>query len=314
MLKRAVVIDLSGEHGSAKSTHADKLIDPNAVMRDALPRDERDLAIAAKNQHCPSFDNVSHLPDWLSDAMARTSTGAGFRTRELYSDDAEALFNGSHPIILNGIESIVLKGDLADRAVKLVLKTIDEDNRKTEEEFWKDFELAYPRILGALLDGVACGLRELPNTRLSNKPRMADFALWATACETAYWKAGTSIKAYDENRQHAVEMVIEADLVATALQTFMDRQTEREWKGTSTELLGELEKVVGAGPIGGSPGRRGSEIPIRSSCVRAYSIASRLLQASAYRCAASVCALMTVLRTISLRLFAIPQSAQISHR
>jgi hypothetical protein len=91
--------------------------------------------------------------------------------------DAEALFNGSHPIILNGIESIVLKGDLADRAVKLVLKTIDEDNRKTEEEFWKDFELAYPRILGALLDGVACGLRELPNTRLSNKPRMADFAL-----------------------------------------------------------------------------------------------------------------------------------------
>ncbi len=44
---------------------------------------------------------------------------------------------------------------------------------------------------GALLNAVVEGLRRLPETRLPKLPRMADFALWATACETALWPAGT---------------------------------------------------------------------------------------------------------------------------
>ena len=39
---------------------------------------------------------------------------------------------------------------------------------------------------------------------------MADFALWATACETALWPAGTFTRAYDANRKAAIEDVIES--------------------------------------------------------------------------------------------------------
>jgi hypothetical protein len=53
-----------------------------------------------------------------------------------------------------------------------------------------------PRILGVLLDAVAKGLGELPHTKLDKLPRMADFALWATACETALWPKGTFCSAY----------------------------------------------------------------------------------------------------------------------
>ena len=40
---------------------------------------------------------------------------------------------------------------------------------------------------------------------------MADFALWATACETAMWQTGTFWSAYCGNRDEAVEGVIDAD-------------------------------------------------------------------------------------------------------
>ena len=52
--------------------------------------------------------------------------------------------------------------------------------------------------------------KRLPETRLEKHPRMADFALWATACETALWPAGNFRSAYCENRDEAVENVIDA--------------------------------------------------------------------------------------------------------
>jgi hypothetical protein len=72
---------------------------------------------------------------------------------------------------------------------------------------------------------------------------MADFALWATACETAFWDAGTFAKAYWKNRDDAVSTVIEADLVATAVQSFMATRTQ--WEGTSSDLLAALKMAVG---------------------------------------------------------------------
>jgi hypothetical protein len=37
--------------------------------------------------------------------------------------------------------------------------------------------------------------------RLKRLPRMADFALWATACESAFRPAGTLETAYSNNRR-----------------------------------------------------------------------------------------------------------------
>jgi hypothetical protein len=72
---------------------------------------------------------------------------------------------------------------------------------------------------------------------------MADFALLASACETALWPAGTFLSAYCGNRDEAVEGVIEADPIAAAVSTMMTVQTE--WKGTASELLGALAEQAG---------------------------------------------------------------------
>jgi hypothetical protein len=239
------VLVLSGEQGSAKSTFSAMmraLLDPNTAPLRALPREDRELFIAATNGHVLTFDNVSGLRPWISDTLCRLATGGGFAVRQLYTDQDEVLFDAARPVILNGIEDIVERPDLADRAVFLTLEPISEERRRPETELWAEFETERPRILGALLDAVVEGLRRLPMTRLPGLPRMADFALWATACETALWPTGTFWAAYCSNRDEAVEGVIEADPVAAAVRALMSKQTV--WTGTASDLLVELTEGV----------------------------------------------------------------------
>jgi hypothetical protein len=163
--------------------------------------------------------------------------------RQLYTDQDEVLFDATRPVILNGIEDIVTRPDLADRAILLMLEPIPEERRRPEQELWAAFEEERPRILGVLLAAVVEGLKQLPETRLEKLPRMADFALWATACETALWPAGTFWSAYCGNRDEAVEGVIDADPIATGVRAVMAARTV--WKGTASDLLGALAEVVG---------------------------------------------------------------------
>jgi hypothetical protein len=240
------VLVLSGEQGSAKSTFSGimrALLDPNTAPLRALSREDRELFIAANNGHVLAFDNVSGLRPWISDTLCRLATGGGFAVRQLYTDQDEVLFDATRPVILNGIEDIVERPDLADRAVFLTLQPIPEERRRPEAELWATFEVERPRILGVLLDAVVEGLRRLPETRLPKPPRMADFALWATACETALWPAGTFWSAYCSNREEAVAGVIEADPIAGAVRALMSTQTV--WTGTASDCLDALTELAG---------------------------------------------------------------------
>jgi hypothetical protein len=240
------VLVLAGEQGSAKSTLSSILrwlIDPNSAPLRALPREDRDLFIAANNGHVLSFDNVSGLPTWISDTLCRLATGGGFAVRQLYTDQDEILFDAQRPIILNGIEEVVTRPDLADRAIFLNLEPIPEKKRRQEAEIMSELKAALPDILGGLLDAMAHGLKHLPTTHLSTLPRMADFAIWATACEGALWEPGTFAKAYKANIAGAIESVIDADMVSDAVRDFMEKRDG--WQGSAKDLLGALADQVG---------------------------------------------------------------------
>jgi hypothetical protein len=140
------VMVLSGEQGSAKSTFSAilrALLDPNTAPLRALPREDRDLFIAASNGHVLAFDNVSGLPAWISDTLCRLATGGGFAVRQLYTDQDEVLFDAARPVILNGIEDIVTRPDLADRAVFLSLEPIPEARRRRSPSAGPNAALVY---------------------------------------------------------------------------------------------------------------------------------------------------------------------------
>jgi len=240
------VLTVSGEQGSAKSTCSTilrALVDPNTAPLRALAREDRDLFIAATNGHVLAFDNISRLPTWISDTLCRLATGGGFAVRQLYTDQDEVLFDAMRPVILNGIEDVIERPDLADRAIFLTLEPIGEERRRPEAELWAEFEAERPRIIGALLDTMVVGLANRARVKLATLPRMADFAIWATACEPALWRAGTFGAAFDANRKELIEGVLDADAIATAIRGLM--AAREEWVGTSSQLLHALEEVVG---------------------------------------------------------------------
>ncbi len=249
-----------GEQGSAKSTTTRflrNLIDPNVALLRSEPKDMRDLMITANNDWLLAFDNLSHVPPWLSDALCRLSTGGGFATRQLYTDDEEKTFNAQRPVMLNGIEDIATRPDLLDRMLVVYLPQIDEAHRQPEASLHQAFEEAKPRILGALLDVLSGALRHLPEIALEGSPRMADFAVFGVAVERALgWEPGTFLAAYDENRQGADDLVLEHPLVPplrvlleggrfvkTADGTVTGAEVGR-WHGTAQDLLAALNSVV----------------------------------------------------------------------
>jgi hypothetical protein len=122
-----------------------------------------------------------------------------------------------------------------------------EEQRRPEQELWRKFEVARPRILGALLEAAAHGLRELPRVRSSKLPRMADFALWAMACERAFWPAGTFLRAYQANRRAALERVIDTDPVASCVRAIMAERST--WIGTASDLLCAAAELAGRDAI-----------------------------------------------------------------
>jgi len=199
--------------------------------------------IAASNSWVQVFDNVSVLRDWQSDALCRLATGGALRTRQLYSDRAESIFNERRPVILNGIGRFITRDDLMSRALIIDLPDIPKDKRRTEEVLWATFNGAHSGILGALLDVVVGALREFPSVSLSDQPRMADFAYWGTAAERGLgWPPHSFMKAYDALLDAGATEMVESSAFTRALLSLL-RTELGAWEGTPGQLFERLQHV-----------------------------------------------------------------------
>ena len=237
----------TGGQGCGKTTRARvirKLVDPSSADTRSAPREMRDLHIAASNEWLPVFDNLSRIPDWLSDGFCCLSTGGGMRTRELYSDSDEAIFSTMRPMILTSITEVVERPDLLDRSLIYNLPEIERKKRKPEKQLWKEFDAARPRILGALLDAVSCALQNEDAVVIEEASRLADFERWATAAEPALGlKPGTFLRAYRKNQNSANDLALEACPITDPIIALAE--TQGDWLGKAKQLFDYLFDGIG---------------------------------------------------------------------
>ncbi|RSR99813.1 ATP-binding protein [Streptomyces sp. WAC00469] len=207
---------LSGEQGTAKSTATKmlvQLIDPSAAPARSTPKDPDDWATAAVGSWVVGLDNLSRIPEWLSDAMCRAATGDANVKRTLYSDSDVTVQEFKRVLIVNGIDVGTLRGDLADRMIPVHLHRITQ--RRTETALWEAYTEAHPRILGALLDLLVAVLAKLPAIRKKADrgeiplPRMADYGLIMAALDEVYGVPEKSIlRDYLQQRTELAEEVV----------------------------------------------------------------------------------------------------------
>jgi hypothetical protein len=240
------ILVAKGEQGSGKSTACrviSSLIDPHTAALRGIPREVRDLTAAARNSWLVCFDNLSRLPEDLADAACRLATGGGFGGRQLYSDHDEAVFDATRPLVLNAIPDLgAARPDFLDRALIVEFLPIQPALRRDERRFWREYFERRPWILGALLDAAATGLRNLPEVRLDEPPRLADFALWISACESALGlNPGEAAAAWLDNSAEAHSLALEASPLYQPL-----AELAREgFTGTVAELAARLDSMVG---------------------------------------------------------------------
>jgi hypothetical protein len=241
------ILALHGEQGSAKTSLAKvlrSLIDPHDCAHLVKPTNIRDLMVTAVNSRLLVYDNLSAMPDWLSDGLCGIVYGTGFASRAHFSHSDCNIIQAHCPVILNGIEEFVVKSDLTDRTVFLHLSPIYQSNRRDEQEFWDSFRAEHPRILGGIFDTIVGGFRVLPSVKLTRMPRMADFARWGEAIGRGLgWQEGEFTTVYGNNRLEATESAIDGSAVGRAVLAFADEMMD--WKCSPTELLEILAERVG---------------------------------------------------------------------
>jgi hypothetical protein len=240
------VLVLTGEQGSCKSSAARTtraMVDPNRALLRTAPRTEDDLGVCCMHSHVVAFDNLSGLPPWLSDALCGVCTGSGIAKRTLYSDADETVLSYQRPIILNGIDAMATRADLAERSIVIELAPIPARARLTERDIADRLDAAAPTVLAALLDGISSAIENQTAVRMSGLPRMADFATWVTAAEPGLGlPMGTFMRAYSDATEATNETIVSNDDVARTLIAFTP------WEGTPSALLTKLRREIDPGP------------------------------------------------------------------
>ncbi|GAA1877879.1 hypothetical protein GCM10009836_69070 [Pseudonocardia ailaonensis] len=228
---------LTGEQGTGKSTATRRLsglIDPSPAQLRKAPRDADTATTAAAGSWMPALDNLSTIPDWLSDAICRWCTGDGDVRRRLYTDGDLHVMSFRRVPIINGIDVGALRGDLADRTVHLMLERIPDTARRDDAEMAAEWEKSWPLILGAILDLTVDVLAALPEVKLASKPRMADFAKIVAAVDQVLGTSG--LDTYLNLRTELAQDAAASDPTLVALVEAI----KEPFTGTAAELLAAI--------------------------------------------------------------------------
>ena len=228
------IVALVGEQGVGKTTAARVLagiLDPSPAQVRKAPRDVEGWVIAATGSWIAAIDNVSAIASWWSDALCRAVTGDGDVRRKLYSDSDLAVFAFRRAVILTGIDLGALRGDLAERLVRVELEVIDTHQRRTDRAMSDAWTEAHPRILGAVLDLAVDVMRTLDQLNLSDLPRMADYARVLAAVDQVMGTQGfTRYMAQADGL--AGDVIASEPVVAALVET-----VTAPFTGTAAELL-----------------------------------------------------------------------------
>ena len=228
------LLSIVGEQGSGKTHTCEKvasLVAPsNAPLKTMPSSDDAFKRIALQNRFC-IVDNISLLSGKQADLLCQLSTGIGYTFRPPGSAGEGVPITTSCPIVLNGINNVVTRPDLLERTITIYLEKITPQTRKPLSTLWDSFEKAKPRILGALYEGISAAIRNHPTTVLHETPRMADFAVFASAAQPAYgWDQQSFLDAYGKAAQEAAEDNLRTDPIAIILMESMEGVPSAEYE------------------------------------------------------------------------------------
>ena len=241
------ILVVHGEKGSRKTTLFKllrKLLDPSHLETLQPNGDAREFVQQASHNYFLPLDNLSPINSSFSDVLCRVVTGEGFSKRELYSDDDDVIYSFQRLVGVNGINLVLDKPDVLDRA--LIIRLSRPKKYVKEKELFRSFEEARPRLVGALFKAIARTMKY--SDQVDEVPglegyRMADFARLGCAVAKALgMEPGQFVEALKKNLQRQQQEVLDSSPVALAVISLMGDGSPDIWTGTPESLLASLRQ------------------------------------------------------------------------
>lgn len=170
----AIISSAKGTGKTTTSRTLRKIVDPASTMVSLIPNTEGDLKTLLANGYLACFDNTAKLSEKFSNIMCAAITGAKEAKRKLYTDADQIVLNLHNLIVLNGIDIVPEKSDLAERSLYFELQKIPKEKRLLDADFWEAFEADRPAIMGSIFDTLVRAMNILPDVVVPKLHRMAD--------------------------------------------------------------------------------------------------------------------------------------------
>jgi len=243
------ILVLVAEQGASKTTTCKfirSILDPSDLGVQGFPSDRKDMVLASNNAHILIYDNLRYLSKKWSDILCIGSTGGNDPTRKLYTDGELVNHRFLVPLILNGIHDFVEEPDLAQRCIRLELKSIPENKRRDQKELSEAFYADLPSIFRGLLDLTAKILEKLPTAIVTYPERMLSYVQYLAATEEVLKMDSGKLQSIyskilnDTQRDSAFE-----NPLASVIYELMTSGSKHKWSGTPSELLSFILDSIG---------------------------------------------------------------------
>lgn len=222
------------------------LVDPRTVQMNLTPKSEDDLKVQLNASYMVCFDNTAPLKESYSNILCSAITGSQDTKRRLYSDTAEVVLDLHNAVVLNGIDIVPYKSDLAERCLLFELDKISETKRKPESEFWSEFHKVKSQILGAIFEALDKARNEiLPTLKVNKLHRMADAHKEMIAIAMSLGVSQEEFqRIFDDNLQKLQDAYIQSNPFVEAVLDYM-RSISKNVDEPAKKLFEKMKESVG---------------------------------------------------------------------
>src|SRR5215207_565834 len=238
------ILQTTGVMGAGKTTASrivKRSLDP--TNNEAVTIDRRDFLQKAAHCYVLMLDNQNSLPEWFQDMLCRLVTGESDSKRVLYTDEEDLVWSMQRAVLLNGINPPTDRGDVQDRTLPIELDRLDKRKRLPEDDFWMQFSLKHPELLGAVFDALAGALKERHTVKLSERPRLADWGLYAAALyKSQGWGVEMFVEDWERVEETQQQGTLDGSIVAQAIILYM-KDKDRVEK-SAAKLHADIQKDV----------------------------------------------------------------------
>lgn len=235
---------LSSKKGTGKTTLSRvirELVDPSVSSVVSTPSNIGDFQNLLSNSKVCVLDNSAVFSQEISDLICGAITGTTLTARKLYTNLGQVTVSLKSNVIVNGIDIISPKSDLVERSLCYTLLPIDYQNRKTDTEFWEEFSMDKPKILGAIFDVLSKAIASRDSVKLNGRHRMADAYEDMAAIAVAM---GVGVERFEEifdnNITNLQKQFAEGNIVIEAIKTCMDAVGTNIIEGAGGEVFKRL--------------------------------------------------------------------------